>query len=532
VRVYNEDVFAEHNWLRFLNLFHITTRERAIAGELTIGQGEVWDDDRVAESARRLHDPLYTSVVALVPVKSGEPGTVDLLVVTRDIWSLRLNTQYTFQQGSLTDLSFSLSENNFLGQRNVLAMGVAMDQGAIAVGPLFIDKNFLGKHLDVRVRADEIFTRRAVAMGDPQGLQDGGSLNREGSAAAITVSRSLWSLASQWGYGGSLTWRNAVARSFVGTGIRRYDDPDTPADDMLPWEYRYKVFSLSGHVTRQWGTRFKQQLNLGYTVSTQRPSLLPTFSADPMLRADFARDVFPRSELVSQPYVEYSIFTPRYRTLRNVSTYALAEDLRIGPDAKLGFAQGLRWLGGDYTFSRPSLDVGWTIPWAGDGFVRPSGSISIRLQDGETIDNTASAQLRAATPTLRWVRLVGQAVVQTRWHDTQNQFFTIGSDGGLRGYAINQFYGDRRFAGQLEARSVPVPWWVLRVGAVAFYEAGGSANSFGEMTLYQDVGIGVRTLIPQTSRELFRFDLAFPLVGAPGWPAGSPHFIAGFGSSF
>jgi len=34
-----------------------------------------------------------------VPVKSAEPGKVDVLVVTRDIWSLRLNTQYTFQEG-------------------------------------------------------------------------------------------------------------------------------------------------------------------------------------------------------------------------------------------------------------------------------------------------------------------------------------------------------------------------------------------------------------------------------------------------
>ena len=35
-----------------------------------------------------------------------------MLVVTRDIWSLRLNTQYTFQQGSLTNLTMAFSENN------------------------------------------------------------------------------------------------------------------------------------------------------------------------------------------------------------------------------------------------------------------------------------------------------------------------------------------------------------------------------------------------------------------------------------
>src|SRR5262249_14950514 len=148
--------------------------------------------ERVEESARRLHDPLYTSVVALLPVKAATDGHVDLLVVTRDIWSLRLNTQYTFQQGDLTNLAFSLSENNFLGERDVLALSVVMDQGAFAIGPLFIDKDFLGRHLDFRIRADSIITRRAplvfdptsgtfVAVpGDPSGLQDAHGLHSEG----------------------------------------------------------------------------------------------------------------------------------------------------------------------------------------------------------------------------------------------------------------------------------------------------------------------------------------------------------------
>src|SRR5439155_9438298 len=122
--------------------------EKAVRDELPIHAGEVWDSDRVAEGARILHDPLYSSVVALLPIKSSEPGKVDLLVVTRDVWSLRFNTQYTFQQGSLTNLSISISENNFLGHRDVLAAAALMDQGSLAFGPLFINKNLLGKHLD------------------------------------------------------------------------------------------------------------------------------------------------------------------------------------------------------------------------------------------------------------------------------------------------------------------------------------------------------------------------------------------------
>ena len=328
VLVYNENVFAEANWLRFFNFIHYTTRESAIRQELPIQAGDMWDDDKVAESARILHDPLYSSVVALLPIKASEPGKVDLLVVTRDVWSLRFNTQYTFQQGSLTNLSISISENNFLGYRNVLAAAALMDQGSLAVGPLFIDKNFLGKHLDFRARVDEILTRQSLDVvspngdhtptGDPKGWEDGGGYRHEGRDATISLSRPLWSLASEWGAGSSFSFSNAIARSYFGTGIRSYDDPDTQGVEAIAREFRYKTWSVSANATRQWGSILKQQFTFGYTVASQHPQLLPNFSSDPMLRADFVRDVFPHDEVISQPYIEYSFFQPKYRTLRNL----------------------------------------------------------------------------------------------------------------------------------------------------------------------------------------------------------------------
>jgi outer membrane protein assembly factor BamA len=566
VVVVNEDVFAEDNWLQFFNNFHITTRERRVREELTIQAGEVWDQDRVDESARRLHDPLYTSVVALVPLKSKVLGRVELLVVTRDIWSLRLNTQYTIQQGALTNLSFSLSENNFLGQRDVLAAAVVMDQGSLAIGPLFIDKDFLGKHLDLRIRVDDILTRKVGKVfdpttmtfspvpGDPQGLQDGGTLHSEGSDATVTLSRPLWSLATEWGAGTSFTWKNAIARSYRPVDVDSNGDGDpyelyTDPDSGLPTEFRYRTWSVNANAVRQWGTRYKHQVSFGYTLSSSKASLLPSFAGiDPAITAMFAADVFPRSEVISQPFVGYSFFEPRYRTVRNVSTYDLTEDVQLGPSASVTVAQGLAVLGGDHNFTRTSFAVGYILPWLRDGFVHPSASTSLRFQNGyasQTIDNNASAQIRAATPGFKYFRVVGQVGVNTRWHDTQNQFYAIGSDSGLRGYNINQFRSprgesSRLVSGQFELRTTPVPVWVgewppeylMHIGAVVFYEVGGAAASLNSMALFHDIGFGLRILFPQTSRELFRFDLAFPMQSAPNNPAWHPHFIAGFDSYF
>jgi hypothetical protein len=52
------------------------------------------------------------------------------------------------------------------------------------------------------------------------------------------------------------------------------------------------------------------------------------------------------------------------------------------------------------------------------------------------------------------------------------------------------------------------------------------------MQLYNDVGVGLRLLIPQFNRDVARIDIAFPLQSAPNNPAGYPHFIAGFASYF
>ena len=525
LRVYNEDVFAERTpLLQFFNYFHITTKESTIRAEAVVAPGETWDQERIDETARRLRDPLWSSVVAVVPVKAAAPGTVDVLIVTRDIWSLRLNTQYTFQQGKLTNLSMSLSENNFLGKRDLLAAALTMDQGAIAVGPLFIDKNLVGQHLDLRAQVNEIVNRDDLLVR--------GKVHSEGTTSAFSLTRPLWSLASEWAAGASFSHRFAIDRQYRNVQLRTFDytDPETLAVTSFDREYAMRRWNASAYVTRQWGGGLKQQLSIGHTVDSQRPRPLDDFAGDAAQRAAFIKGVLPRSEVTSAPFIEYVLFTPRYRTLRNVTTFALAEDLRTGPDLDVSLSFGLQALGSDENFQRLTSTAGWTLPWSRDGFVRVAAALAGRYQQGDLIDNTATGSLRAATPPIAGLgRLVAQSSLSTRWHNTQNTFYAIGSDTGLRGFGINEFTGQRYFDFQLEARSSPYPLWVLRLGAVAFYDLGGAADQLRKLDLHQDAGLGVRMLIPQLSAQLWKFDFAIPFDGAG---RGGVRFLAGFGSEF
>jgi hypothetical protein len=572
IRVYNEDVFAEKfGLLEFFNHFHVTTKEYPIRAEVVINVGEVWDQKRVDETARRLRNPLWTSVAVIIPVVSAEPGKVDLLIVTRDIWSLRLNTKYIIQQGSLTDLSIALSENNFLGSRSLFAMGFVMDQGAIATGPLYLDSNLTKYRLSLAAKFDVILNRQNMlekfdlAQGPATISEvDEAGFVREGSQSSITLSKPLFSLASTWGAGLSFSHRNAIDRRFRGLGLSPRDCTsgtcvfpvnadnrvrpildlarDTPDASILGVQYKMKRWDLTASAVRQWGYDLKQQLQIGYSIDNTEPSLLPSFPGNRVERAAFIRDVLPRNEATSTPFISYGFFQPKFKTLRNVDTFDLAEDIRLGFAADVAYSLGLQTLGSTNSFMRGSWSASWGIPWCRDGFVRPAIGMSTRVQDTdddgsrEFIDNTASLAVRMVSPTYKWARLVGEFTLATRWNDKANAFFGIGSSNGLRGFLINEFQGqrtgDRLVRTQLELRTVPRPLWVFRYGGLLFYEVGSVADTFfgaAPMVLHQDVGAGFRLLIPQTQRDLFRFDFAIPLDGPA---AGKLRFIAAFEQAF
>lgn len=510
------------SYLGFVNRLHIESKEHIVRREVLVVAGTPWDQARVEESGRRLRDPLFSSVAVLVPVRSADPSRVRVLVVTRDIWSFRFNTNYRYQNGKLTNLVLSLSEQNFLGRRKIIAGTFSMTQDQVALGPSYIDRNVLGKRWRFSGRANALFSRAP--------LIDEGEFISEGSESIFILEKPLWALASKWAWGASVEHRFSIERSYRGTDLRRYDAPETPEPDNLPWRYQQRRAESTAWVQRQLGSTFKHRFKMGYTLESQRPRVEADFMGSEIQRTAFERDVLPRSERNSLVFVGYSGFTPRYRTLHNIGTYDLAEDVQFGPQVAVAVAVAGKAYGSSSNFMRSSVDLSYTLPWCHDGYVLGNVGAFARLQQGSGfIDNTADASVRIFAPSNRYGRLAAIVALATRWGDTQNRFYTIGSENGLRGFRIGEFAGQRKAGLQFEARSKPLRISALRVGGVAFYDVGGAANTFREMTVHHNLGVGLRALIPQTSRELLRFELAIPLDGNL---AGRPQFLAGFGSEF
>jgi hypothetical protein len=525
IHVFNLDVFTPSDgWLTWFNRFHITTREISVAREVLLRPGEAWNASVVDETRRRLRDPYLTSAVAVVPVKSKVPGQVDLLVATRDLWSLRMNSRFEVQDGALTMLTASLAENNFLGRRKKVAAVFLMDQGSVSVGPIYDDPNLGGTHLTLLAHASAVYDRD--------------TLQPEGAYGYARLAYPLWSLRRRWSASIETNESDRIVRSFVGNDLRTYDDPDSPEVETLPYLYRLRRLSTDARVTRAFGSAVVNRISLGHQIELTRPSFAAGFpgaegggGGDEEDRAAFARDVFPRSELSSSLFAHWLLFTPRYAVYRDLDAFDLSEDKLLGPQIEGDLSVSSHAFGSEEDFIGLSLGARYTAA-LGSGLISGTGVWSGRFDDGELIDNRLTAQVSAASPQLakKTLRVVAEATVDVLVNERSNRYFVLGGDNGLRGFPIGIFFGRARAVTHLELRtsSFRLLWW--EVGGVTFWDAGDVADEPADWNLKHDVGVGLRVLFPQLNPLVMRGDWALPLNGpAAGFPG---RFSIGFQQVF
>jgi hypothetical protein len=515
IHILNLNVFDEDaGSLRWINALRRPTREHVIARELLLEEGAPWHAETVEETRRNIEDPKFSSLVVIQPVRPRGESTpedanddfVDLLVVTRDVWSLRPAVSFELQEGSLSALNLSLKESNFLGLRKAAQVRYEMALGSTSVGAVYEDPNIAGRRIELEGRAYGVFSRETSEL--------------EGSRGELRVAYPLWSIDRRWGASLSLLHDDTIARSFRGGELRRYDAPETPDDDALPWEYDHRALSLESEVVHSVGRAILHRFAFGHELEVSRPSLLDTFPGDATQREAFERDVLPRSERTSALYARYQLYSPRYSIYRDLDTFDLSEHRNIGPDIELRLSAGGAALGSEARFLRGRGRLGMSVDLAGDGMLTASVEGDSRLQSGELIDNEVIAGIYVASPRVGDVwRVVARADVMARLNETSNRFYELGGLTGLRGYPINFYAGRRQVRANVEARSAGVPVGLFRAGLVAFWDAGHAADSFDDIALRHDVGAGIRFLAPQLSRSLFRIDYAVPLHGSDsGFP--------------
>ena len=553
VIVREEIIAASDPWPNFLNFLHRTTRDHVVRQELLVGRGDAWDVELVRESERNLRKLFILAVARTRACKGSSPDKVVLLVATKDLWSIRLNTQFSMVGTTLQLYDFFPTEQNFLGlnkrvslhlQLRQLELSTFMLHDSFSLGNLYLDERVLGSRVRLTQRFD------AIISGDvPCGGTTGGKAGAwcpargfgelEGVYGYIWLERPLFSLATKWGFSLFGLVDTGQVRSYVqqpGPALRTVSlDGVSSAlgtGDRAPRVYdrgRYEVFA---RVTRSLGEEIKHNISGGLSAYRWRYSVPDGFPFDKEVEAWFRRNYMPRSESAAYLYASYRTHRPKFIKVKNIETLGLTEDITLGHDVSVEVraAAGLADFEPLYLEVQAEAKYVWnpaghllSVRLAGQGRWQPA--LEDQLEYGDPWANAIiEAEVREITPRVPGGRFHLRLGGRLRHNDLTRARSYLGGDDGLRGFASQQFEGDNLLHVNAEFRSLPINILTLHVGFVLFYDGGAVWGGPDperpghplELEYHQSLGLGLRALFPQFDREPLRIDFGIPLKNEGG----------------
>ena len=509
-----------------LNSIHVLTKEWIIRREMLLRPGEEYIQVVVDETARnmRARMPVQVSLVVLVPVQSKEPGKVDILVITKDIWSLRLSTGVSITPGGLENLLLVPQETNFLGLQHTVSATFQLQPQSYTLGVGYKVPRFGQSWIGASAGASITMNR---VSGQP-----------EGSSASLAVSQPLYSTRTDWAWSADANYAVGIARRYSNAHVFLLDPSVTPdIHERIPYEYRSRSLGATAAVSRSFGWAIKNNFQLSFNASTASYDTLDqdTRGVTPVALQSFRNFVLPRGESRVYPALSWNTFTTNFLRTINVNTLSLQEDFRLGHSASVVVYPVSQELGSTRSLIGVSAGAGYTVA-VGDGIAGISGSWLNENQlvggDGRhrTTDAALGGTLGFVSPRFLGIgRIVVNATANNRYDNYLNSRSFLGGDGRLRGYPTAFFTGKDTVVYNLEYRSTPIEILKASLGAVAFYDGGDAMQGTDNFKPKQSVGFGFRALLPQINRLVFRVDFAFPLNRGPFPETGTNTVVDPFG---
>ena len=246
---------GEGSWLTSLNLLHVTTKPHVISRESRLSSQALFTPEGALETERNLRGTglfTFVQVFAAQPKRTQEalPATpsdeVDVLIVTRELWSLRLESSFEYLGEGLNSLSLSLTERNLAGQRQLLSAQASLTPFTVSTGLSWMNPRF-GPDLSAGVNAGLIWGRASGA--------------REGEYLSLSIARPLYHQDQPWALSASAQAVQRLSRLTRGVEVVR-DEPTEAGEVPLPIQWYARSYSLSLGATRQWSGPLQHRLGL------------------------------------------------------------------------------------------------------------------------------------------------------------------------------------------------------------------------------------------------------------------------------
>lgn len=503
-----------------LNWLHVLSKDYIIRRELLLREGDRYVQVLIDETARNMRGrmPLQVSLIVIVPVKAKEPGIVDLLVITKDIWSLRLSFDIAVTPGGLENLIIVPQETNFLGLHHTAQTRFQMQPETFTLGVGYKVPRFGYSWIGASASASVFVNRRRF---EP-----------EGSSLGASIGQPLYSTRTDWAWDADVGYTVGVARRYSNAQVFLFDSRRTAERDRIPFEYKSRSFSASAGVTRSFGWGLKNNFSLTFNASTADYETFDLSRFDPVAVADFRRRALPTSESRVYPALGWRTFRTDFLRTLDITTLSLQEDFRLGHDVSASIYPVIRALGSSRDLIGVSAKGGYAVA-LGEGLAGGSISTFAEIQDGVITDGSVSGAFGAVTPRIfGWGRIVMNTSFTNRYKNYLNSRTFIGGEDRLRGYPTAFFVGKDTIFFNIEYRSRSVEILKAQLAGVAFFDAGDAAYGFDMLRAKQSVGFGLRALFPQVNRNVFRIDVAFPLKRGPFPETGSPLPVDPFGFYF
>jgi hypothetical protein len=488
----------------FLNWFHATSKRDVIEREILIHTGDRYQQRLADETARNLRSVRQISLVLCIPLKGSSEDRVRIVVITKDIWSLRLNTNFHYAGGRFEYLLIQPSEENLLGTHHSISATFLLNLASYSLGLRYSMPRIGGSQIRLLADASVIVNRE--------------SGEAEGSFGSFSYGQPLFSTQAKWAWGVSMTWRKEVTRRFCVTGssactgdLRGYDAEVTPQDDAIPYAYRSDIVTGQYYATRSFGSVIKHDFSAGLDVSRRvfRPLDLSTFEL--AAAEEFVMNALPVSDTRIGPFLEYRTASTRFHRVLDLETLGLQEDVRIGHEVILKVSPITTALNASRNFFATFAGAKYGIP-LGDGLAAAFVESTVDIEADRLADASIEAGARVITPRIGIGRLLVDARMLHRYRNYLNRTSALGGSTRLRGYPTQAFLGKDVVVANFEFRTRPVEILACQLGAAAFFDAGDAFEGWSDFRPKQSAGFGLRILFPQLDRTVLRADWGFPLT--------------------
>jgi hypothetical protein len=498
----------------FLNIFHATTRAEVLRREVLLVVGEPWRQYRVDETVRSLRVFQQLSLVLAVPLRGTTPDRVRLLLVTKDVWSLRAQMDVKLGSNGLDLLKFEPTERNVAGRLNSALSRFELYPKTVTLGAGAFIPRLSGKTLYLGNDANVIVNR------------DSGSV--EGTFGSVFVSTPQLSVDQKWLWGVGTTWRNEIVRRYVAAEQATFDADVTNEDDRIPDGYRARRFTHNGTLARSFGRARKVDIAFGAELNVRRFHGLDPTAFDARVVEEYRSKRVPTSDTRVGPWVQARAYEGRFVRIHDYETLGLQEDFRVGYDAFVRAYPITKALGSSRDFVGIDAFAQYVLPIS-DGLARASGESLLEVTGRDIPAASFAANAVFVSPRFFLGRLIVDGLLIARPENYLNLRSVLGGEGRLRGQPSAVLLGQNLMAYNVELRTRPIEILASEVGAAAFFDVGDAFDAWPAMPR-SSTGIGLRGLFPQLDRKVFRVDVAFPIVRAAG--AGPVGFYIAFEQAF